>query len=111
MLQRLYRYYEDKGILSTSFACLHKKQCSAGSPDFTGPKSAFVSTGYENRSSNLPRLLFLSLDSGSIPIILGAYGAFNRQRNYDKTKELALGWDRYSCMIHKFVEAGKKEKS
>ncbi len=69
MLQRLYRYYEDKGILSTSFACLHKKQCSAGSPDFTGPKSAFVSTGYENRRSNLPRLLFLSLDSGSIPII------------------------------------------
>lgn len=251
MLQRLYRYYEDKGILSTSFACMHKKQCSAGSPDFTGPKSAFVSTGYENRSSNLPRLLFLSLDSGSgdrddrkrlpkalrqqeererdvlalhkgkhwykthelawyifkrfnpdirledakgyfahansakccmnkpgrkqadrvlfrncreylrgeleilCPDIIvtqgaeakravesfykllervdddeytsiirinsrkvfwlhtyhpGAYGAFNRQRNYDKTKELALGWDRYSCMIHKFVEAGKKEK-
>ena len=64
MLQRLRRYYEDKGILSTSFACPHKKQCSAGSPDFTGPKSAFVSTGYENKSSDLPRLLFLSLDSG-----------------------------------------------
>lgn len=64
MFQRLRRYYEDKGILSTSFACPHKKQCSAGSPGFTGPKSAFVSTGYENKSSDLPRLLFLSLDSG-----------------------------------------------
>ncbi len=64
MFQRLFHYYQDKGILSTSFTCPHKKECSAGSPKFTGPKSAFVSTGYENKSSNLPRLLFLSLDSG-----------------------------------------------
>lgn len=65
MFQRLSRYYQDNGILSTSFTCSHKEQCSAGSPKFTGPKSAFVSTGYESRSSDLPRLLFLSLDSGS----------------------------------------------
>lgn len=65
MFQQLYRYYEDNGILSTSFTCPHKEQCSSSSPKFTGPKSAFVSTGYENKSSNLPRLLFLSLDSGS----------------------------------------------
>ena len=64
MFQRLRRYYRDNGILSTSFTCPHKEQCRGGSPKFTGPKSAFVSTGYENRSSNLPRLLFLSLDSG-----------------------------------------------
>ena len=65
MFQRLSRYYQDNGILSTSFTCPHREECSGGSPKFTGPKSAFVSTGYENRSSNLPRLLFLSLDSGS----------------------------------------------
>lgn len=65
MLQRLYRYYEDNGILSTSFACQHKDECIINSKEFTGPKSAFVSTGYENKSCGLPRLLFLSLDSGS----------------------------------------------
>ena len=64
MFRRLYRYYEDNGILSTSFTCPHKEQCSGGSKEFTGPKSAFVSTGYENENSGLPRLLFLSLDSG-----------------------------------------------
>ena len=64
MFQRLYRYYKDNGILSTSFTCHHKEQCKGGSKEFTGPKSAFVSTGYENKSCNLPRLLFLSLDSG-----------------------------------------------
>lgn len=250
MFQRLSRYYQDNGILSTSFTCSHKKECSGGSPKFTGPKSAFVSTGYENRSSNLPRLLFLSLDSGDgdkddrnrLPEVLrqqeeierdvlalpkhkhwyrthelawyifkqfnpdirledakghfahansakccmnkpgrkqadrvlfrncrkylkgeleilrpdvivtqgaeakkaitsfyeplecideyasiirmnfrkvfwlhtyhpGNYGAFNKQRNFDKTRGFALGWDRYSREIYKFVEADKKEES
>ena len=64
MFRRLYRYYEDNGILSTSFTCPHKEQCGGDSRKFTGPKSAFVSTGYDNRNSGLPRLLFLSLDSG-----------------------------------------------
>lgn len=64
MFQRLRRYYQDNGILSTSFTCPHKEECSGGSKEFTGPKSAFVSTGYENKSGGLPRLLFLSLDSG-----------------------------------------------
>lgn len=252
MLRRLFRYYRDNGILSTSFTCPHKEQCSGGSQDFTGPKSAFVSTGYENRSSNLPRLLFLSLDSGDgdkdnrnrlpealrqqeeierdvlalpkhkhwyrthelawyifkrfdpgirvedakghfahansakccmnkpgrkqadrvlfrncqkylrgeleilrpdIIVTQGAeakkavesfdepieridddeyastirldsrkvfwlhtyhpsnWGAFNKQRSFDKIRNLALGWDKYSHMIHKFIEAGKKEVS
>lgn len=62
MLGRLSRYYENKGILSTSFTCTHGKDCKGDCAEFTGPKSAFVSTGYER--GNLPRLLFLSLDSG-----------------------------------------------
>ena len=250
MFQRLSRYYQDNGILSTSFTCQHKEECSGGSPKFTGPKSAFVSTGYENRSSNLPRLLFLSLDSGDgdkddrnrlpealrqqeeierdvlalpkhkhwyrthelawyifkrfrpsirleeakgyfahansakccmnkpqrkqadrilfrncqkylqgeleilCPDIIvtqgaeakkavasfyeslrcidehasiigmnsrkvfwlhtyhpGNWGAFNRQRNFDKTQGLALGWEEYSRKIYEFVEGGKKEES
>ncbi len=250
MFQQLYRYYKDNGILSTSFTCSHKEQCGSGSLEFTGPKSAFVSTGYENKSCNLPRLLFLSLDSGDgdkndrnrlpealrqqeetdrdvlalpkhkhwyrthelawyifkrfdlgirledakkhfahansakccmnkpgrkkansilfrncqeylpgeleilcpdIIVTQGAEakeavgvfyrtrkaideyasiikmdgrevfwlhtyhpangGAFNKQRDFDKTRSLALGWDKYSDKIHEFIEAGKKEES
>lgn len=62
MLDALTTYYRDQGILSTHFTCPHKAVCEGDCPTFTGPKSAFVSTGYERR--DLPRLLFLSLDSG-----------------------------------------------
>ena len=64
MLNELEHFYQSKGILSTNFTCPHKGQCSLGCEAFTGPKSAFVSTGYE-KSNGMPRLLFLSLDSGS----------------------------------------------
>lgn len=63
MIPALENYYRSEGILSTEFTCPHKTQCSAGCDSFTGPKSVFVSTGYE--AGVLPRLLFLSLDSGS----------------------------------------------
>jgi hypothetical protein len=63
MIQELHDYYKRNGILSTAFTCEHKESCQNGYAGFTGPKSAFVSTGYE--SKKLPRLLFLSLDSGS----------------------------------------------
>jgi len=63
MIKELENYYYRNGILSTHFTCLSKNQCKSGCAGFTGPKSAFVSTCYETHS--LPRLLFLSLDSGS----------------------------------------------
>lgn len=63
MLNQLENYYRSKGILSTNFSCPHKNQCSSGCETFTGPKSAFVSSGYE-KAVEVPRLLFLSLDSG-----------------------------------------------
>jgi hypothetical protein len=63
LLNELSDYYEKNGILATNFLCRHKDNCSRGCETFTGPKSAFVSSGYE--SGLLPRLLFLSLDSGS----------------------------------------------
>lgn len=63
MLKKLHGYYAGNGILATDFTCPHVSVCSASSPMFTGPKSAYVSTGYER--GELPRLLFLSLDSGS----------------------------------------------
>ena len=63
MLGQLQNYYRSEGILATEFSCANREQCSKGCEHFTGPKSAFVSTGYE--AGLLPRLLFLSLDSGS----------------------------------------------
>lgn len=62
MLEALERYYREQGILSTAFTCTLKDDCKGDCKTFTGPKSAFVSPGYERR--DLPRLLFLSLDSG-----------------------------------------------
>lgn len=63
MLAELQRYYESNGISALDFACCHHTECSKQSPGFTQAKEAFVSTGYERHT--LPRLLFLSLDSGS----------------------------------------------
>lgn len=63
MLQELEHYYARNGILSTSFSCKFKHDCQGDCEAFTGPKSAFVSSGYAD--NELPRLLFLSLDSGS----------------------------------------------
>lgn len=63
MLKYLEDYYKKYGILSTHFTCIHKNDCMDDCQEFTGPKSSFVSSEYEK--GNLPRLLFLSLDSGS----------------------------------------------
>ena len=63
MLVTLDNYYRQNGILATNFSCRHRAACSSGCTSFTGPKSAYVSSGYER--GVLPRVLFLSLDSGS----------------------------------------------
>jgi Uracil DNA glycosylase superfamily len=98
----LHRYYSDKGILSTSFTCAYKAQCQSHCADFTGPKSAFVSTRYED--GTLPRLLFISLDSGSgdkvdehrLPVAVRQANEFDRDfsslakhKHWYRTHELA----------------------
>ena len=62
MLDELSQYYETNGISALKFSCPHYEECSRGCESFTKSKEAFVSTGYENQ--DLPRLLFISLDSG-----------------------------------------------
>jgi len=62
MLNQLEEFYRDNGILSTHFTCKHKDACKGDCKNFTGPKSAYVGEGYE--AGELPRLLFVSLDSG-----------------------------------------------
>ena len=63
MLEQLKTYYKSNGILPTAFRCPHATKCSANSPRFTGAKATSLGTEYEK--GNGPRLLFLSLDSGS----------------------------------------------
>jgi len=100
-IEALEAYYARSGILSTEFSCHHRMECSHDSPEFTGPKSAFVSTGFE---STRPRLLFLSLDSGSgsvvpenrLPSYISQYEQFDRDftslakhKHWYRTHELA----------------------
>lgn len=66
LIDDLHRYYEEQGILATRFTCTHQDACCAGSECFTGPKSAYVGRCYDDAHRvGLPRLLFVSLDSGS----------------------------------------------
>ena len=63
MLRRLNAFYESHGISPVGFRCPSLTACSADSPNFTTAKASFVGPAYED--GQLPRLLFLSLDSGS----------------------------------------------
>mgnify|MGYP000854868990 CR=1 FL=1 len=64
MYDELTAYYKSKGISAIDFACPHYRSCSSTSPQsFTTAKEAFVSRGYVRHE--LPRIVFLSLDSGS----------------------------------------------
>jgi hypothetical protein len=63
MLAELRRYYDSLGIGAERFACPRFPRCSEGAVQFTTAKEAFVGTEYERGA--YPRLLFLSLDSGS----------------------------------------------
>ncbi len=67
MLNQLCGYYESKGIGATSFSCpwrLHCSSCPRSSrPKFTSAQGSRVGPEYER--GTVPRLLFLSLDSGS----------------------------------------------
>lgn len=63
MLEKLAAFYDSHGISSIGFRCPSREACSAKAPQFTEAKASFVGPRYEGRT--LPRLLFLSLDSGS----------------------------------------------
>ena len=63
MLERLEAFYGAHGLSSADFRCPWRAECSANSPRFTEAKASYVGPRYEERT--LPRLLFLSLDSGS----------------------------------------------
>ena len=63
MLEELNAFYDEHGILPVRLRCPSRRGCSANSPDFTEAKASLIGPLYEE--GRLPRLLFLSLDSGS----------------------------------------------
>jgi len=64
MYKQLADYYIVKGISAIHFNCPYFRSCSRTAPQtFTTAKESFVSSGYVEHT--LPRIVFLSLDSGS----------------------------------------------
>jgi len=63
LIARLTDYYNIRGIGAINFSCPHRRECAAGAPQFTPATESFVGPEYERGTA--PRLLFLSLDSGS----------------------------------------------
>jgi hypothetical protein len=64
MYKELHDYYRAKGISALNFNCPYFSSCSGKFPaQFTTAKESFVSSGYV--SHTIPRLVFISLDSGS----------------------------------------------
>ena len=63
MLRELTAFYESQGISPANFRCRHCRECSDEATNFTEAKASHVGPRYG--LEDLPRLLFLSLDSGS----------------------------------------------
>ena len=64
MYKKLTDYYRSNGISAVDFNCPHHSSCSMNfQQTFTTAKESFVSSGYV--SHKLPRVVFISLDSGS----------------------------------------------
>jgi hypothetical protein len=64
MYKQLTDYYISKGISAIHFNCPYFKSCSRTAPHtFTTAKESFISSDYVEHT--LPRIVFLSLDSGS----------------------------------------------
>ena len=103
MFERLTAFYQSHGISPVDFRCPSRAACSASSPDFTEAKASFVGPRYEERT--LPRLLFLSLDSGRgcpdpqqrtveavrMQNLACNVAALKKNRHWYRTHEMALG--------------------
>jgi hypothetical protein len=62
VFQNLKSYYQEAGISAKNFRCRYLADCKRDCANFTEAREAFVGTEYEK--GLIPRLLFLSLDSG-----------------------------------------------
>ena len=67
MYEELKQYYAAQGISAMDFQCKNESLCRGNnSPHFRTAREAFVGIEYERHT--LPRLLFISLDPGILPI-------------------------------------------
>ncbi len=63
MRKKLRAYFDSVGLSANNFDCINCEICKAGNPNFVGPTEPYVGIRYE--MNTLPRVLFLSLDTGS----------------------------------------------
>ena len=97
------RFYEKEGISAANFRCKHLRDCKRNCTNFTEAREAYIGREYETGA--VPRLLFLSLDSGDGDVApetrtLEAcrvweetkcdVNALRRNRHWYRTHELAL---------------------
>lgn len=84
ILIELKSYLDCQGISANNFKCKHFECCKGDSDNFTKAKEAYIGTEYvKNR---LPRVLFVSLDSGS--------GDAEPEK---RTMEAARDWEQTEC--------------
>ncbi len=101
MLERLTGFYESQGISPVDFRCPSRAACAANSPDFTEAKASFVGPRYGD--GKLPRLLFLSLDSGDgDPKSLERTAEAVREQELDRNVE-ALPKNRHWYRTHEMA--------
>jgi hypothetical protein len=86
MINRLKEYYDKCGISSLNFHCQYYDSCCQVVKDLSKfATGRAVDVGTEYQKGILPRLLFLSLDSGSAPLD-------PRKRSFDAPQNQNGGW-------------------
>ncbi len=87
LYQELQAYYESQGISPLDFRCRHVEDCRGLNSNFTEANQAFVGTEYEK--GTLPRVLFLSLDSGE-----------NSKDPNDRTMAAVRDWEENRVVVN-----------
>ncbi|MEK7353046.1 MAG: hypothetical protein AABZ77_00885 [Chloroflexota bacterium] len=101
MLEELRQYYNEVGISSLDFRCKHHEECKAGAEKFTKAKAALVGKEYQSRK--LPRLLFISLDSGSGDELAEPRTACEVQKQYEQSNPLGGGKNKHWYRTHELA--------
>jgi hypothetical protein len=86
MIKRLKRYYDENQISPFNFHCRYFKSCiqvAKNQSNFTKGNAPFIGSEYEK--GNTPRLLFLSLDTGSSE-------SDPNKRTMEYSREWCLSW-------------------
>jgi hypothetical protein len=94
IVDEIKKYYEDNEISPMNFKCKHLKCCKRNCENFTEAREPYIGERYENEN-DVPKLLFLSLDSG--------HGEDEREA---RTIEAMRSYEE----MHGFIEASKHKQ-